>query len=258
MDDYDENVQQMVSKGYAERVPDSELGLNDGSAWYLPHHHVTSEAKPGKIRVVFDCAAKFRDVSLNNQCLQGPDLVNKLIHVLLRFRQFSYAVMADIEAMYLQVRIPPVDRNALRFLWLDHDRISEYRMTSHPFGGVWCASSSTYALRQTVLNLSDHDLVKETVLNAFYVDDMLKSVKSLDEARQIITGTKRAIESGGFKLTKFVSNDRELLNEIDSCDRATEVKEITPEMYSRALGIRWDVCTDAFCMCTNMTMNPMR
>ena len=229
-----------------QSIPDSELGLNDGSVWYLPHHHVTSEAKPGKIRVVFDCAAKFRDVSLNNQCLQGPDLVNKLIHVLLRFRQFSYAVMADIEAMYLQVCIPPVDRNALRFLWLDHDRISEYRMTSHPFGGVWCASSSTHALRQTVLNLPDHDLVKETVLNAFYVDDMLKSVKSLDEARQIITGTKRAIESGGFKLTKFVSNDRQLLNEIDSCNRATEVKEITPEMYSRALGIRWDVYTDAF------------
>ena len=66
-----------------------------------PHHAVVSESKPGKVRIVFDCAAKLDGVSLNNQCLQGPDLNNKLLHVLLRFRQYQYAIMADIEAMYL-------------------------------------------------------------------------------------------------------------------------------------------------------------
>ena len=81
-ENYDENVKQMVSKGYAEVVPCSELDIHDGSVWYLPHHHVVSPSKPNKLSVVFDCAAKFHDVSLNSQCLQGPDLFNKLIHVL--------------------------------------------------------------------------------------------------------------------------------------------------------------------------------
>ena len=120
---YDENINQMVTKGYAERVPKSELLIDDGSVWYLPHHHVLLPAKPGKIRIVFDCAAKFRGVSLNNQCLQGPDLTNKLIDVLLRFRQFRFGIMADIESMYLQVHIPDKDRNALRFLWNVNDQL---------------------------------------------------------------------------------------------------------------------------------------
>ena len=47
----------------------------------------------------------------------------------------------------MQVKIPETDRNALRFLWYDDDEnIVSYRMTSHLFGGIWCSSSSTYAL----------------------------------------------------------------------------------------------------------------
>ena len=171
---YDENINQMVAKGYAERVPKSELLIDDGSVWLHP-------AKPGKTRVVFDCAAKFQGVSLNNQCLQGPDLTNKLIDVLLRFRQFRFGIMADIESMYLQVRIPDKDRNALRFLRNVNDQLVEYRMTSHLFGGVWCSSSSTFALRQTVSDLPDDNIIRNTVLNGFYVDDLLKSVQKSSE-----------------------------------------------------------------------------
>ena len=86
MDAYGNELTKMIDKGYAERVPEDELSVSDESVWYLPHHHVLNEAKPGKIRIVFDCAARYQDVSLNNQCLQGPVLTNKLIEVLLRFR----------------------------------------------------------------------------------------------------------------------------------------------------------------------------
>ena len=117
MEKYENNIDDMLAKGYAEPVPESELCLKDGSVWFLPHHAVVNEAKPDKVRVVFDCAAQQSGVSLNSQCYQGPDLVNKLIDVLLRFRQYEYGIMGDIEAMYLQVRVPQCDRNALRFLW---------------------------------------------------------------------------------------------------------------------------------------------
>ena len=68
----------MIDKGYAEPVPDDEIKLNDGSVWYLPHHAIMNDAKPGKVRVVFDCAASQSGVSLNNQCMQGPDLVKQI------------------------------------------------------------------------------------------------------------------------------------------------------------------------------------
>ena len=51
-----------------------------------------------------------------DRCLQGLDLVNKLVSVLLRFRFHSYSVTGDIVAMYNQVLILSYDRDALRFL----------------------------------------------------------------------------------------------------------------------------------------------
>ena len=219
LDAYSDNLRRMVLLGYAERVPEGDLHIEDGFVWYLPHHAVIAEAKPGKVRIVFDCAAKQYGVSLNNQCLQGPDLNNKLLHVLLRFRQYKYAIMADIEAMYHQVRIPLKDRNSLRFLWMENDSIVEYRMTSHLFGGVWCASSSAFALRKTVEDLPTSELIEKTVCKAFYVDDLLKSVKTRSEAFEVLMGTKQVVSRGAFNLTKFVVNDAELLESIHVEDR---------------------------------------
>ena len=96
--------------------------------------------KPEKIRVVFDCSAKFAGTSLNDQLLQGPDLTNSLVGVLTRFRQESVAFMADMKAMLYQVFVPEKQRDFLRFLWWPNGdltaQIEEYRMTVHLFGAV--------------------------------------------------------------------------------------------------------------------------
>jgi len=138
---YQGSIEEMIDKGYAAKVPADELQRSDGAVWYLHHHGVTSEHKPGKLRVVFDCAAKFSNVSLNEHVLQGPDLTKKLDGVLIRFRQDPIAPMADIESMFHQVQVTPCDWDVLRFLWwLEGDlgqHLEEYRMTVHLFGGVW-------------------------------------------------------------------------------------------------------------------------
>ena len=73
-------------------------------------------SKPGKVRIEFDFSAKYRGSSLNDKLLQGPDLTNSLVGVLTRFRQEAVALMADVEAMFHQVKVVPEDCNALRFL----------------------------------------------------------------------------------------------------------------------------------------------
>jgi len=62
-------MKEIIDKGYAAKVPADELQRSNGAVWYLSHHGVTSEHKPGKLRVVFDCAAKFNNVSLNKHVL---------------------------------------------------------------------------------------------------------------------------------------------------------------------------------------------
>ena len=64
-----------------------ELNIRDKPVWYLPYHPVTHPSKPGKVRVVHDCAAKFEQISLDEQELQSPDQTDKLVGVLSRYRQ---------------------------------------------------------------------------------------------------------------------------------------------------------------------------
>ena len=53
-----------------------------------------------KIRVVFDCRARFNGVSLNKSLMSGPDLTNQIVGVITRFREESVVIMGDVEAMF--------------------------------------------------------------------------------------------------------------------------------------------------------------
>ncbi|XP_069139352.1 uncharacterized protein [Argopecten irradians] len=96
---YTKEVNKLFDKGYAECIP-STCNTEEGKLWYLPHHAVSNPNKPDKLRVVFDCAAECKNTSLNKNVSQGQDLANKLLGVLLRFRERNIALMADIEAMF--------------------------------------------------------------------------------------------------------------------------------------------------------------
>lgn len=99
-------VNDMMNKEYAEKVSNESLKTENGKAWYVLHHSIYHPKKPEKIRVVFDCSAKFGGTSLNEQLLEGPDLTNSLVGVLTQFRQEPVVFMGDIEAMFYQVRVP--------------------------------------------------------------------------------------------------------------------------------------------------------
>ena len=51
--DYRNFMEDLFQKKYVER----SSNVSDGNKWYIPYHGVYHPAKPGKIRVVFDCSA---------------------------------------------------------------------------------------------------------------------------------------------------------------------------------------------------------
>ena len=85
-DEYSKFMNTMIDRGFVEKIPEHEIPANEGESWYLPHHAVRHKKK-GKLRIVFNCAMKYRGISLNDNLLAGPDLANNLFGVLLRFRQ---------------------------------------------------------------------------------------------------------------------------------------------------------------------------
>ena len=146
----------LITNGYAK------LATEDGpigKSWYIPHHGIYHPEKPGKLRVVFDCSAKYRGICLNDILLQGPDITNNLVGVLLRFRRESIAVQGDIQSMFHQVKIPLQDQDYFRFLWWkDGDlrtSLQIYKMTVYIFGTVFSRMSKfrTKANRRRSRNL---------------------------------------------------------------------------------------------------------
>ncbi|CAH8546527.1 unnamed protein product [Schistosoma turkestanicum] len=83
-----------LSKGYIIEASKEEFD-RDAVCWYIPHHPVINPKKPGKLRIVFDCAAVYQDCSVNDQLLRGPSTVNSFIGLLLRFRLCNVALAAN-------------------------------------------------------------------------------------------------------------------------------------------------------------------
>ena len=258
-------VDNLLDKAYARKVPDNRPARSGEATWFLPHHPVFHPKKPGKVRVVFDCAAKYKGVSLNDVLLQGPDMTNTVVGVLTRFRQERTAIIADIESMFYQVLVRPDDSDVLRFLWWPGNdlqrRPEEYQMTVHLFGAVSSPSCANFALRKTAEeNFQRFDFeVINTVRRNFYVDDCLKSVPSESEAIRLTADLRRLLERGGFNLTKWVSNSRKLIESLPESDRAGSFKDLHDGQLpvERALGVRWDVEGDIFCFKIEVNDKPL-
>ncbi|XP_016522029.1 uncharacterized protein LOC107834739 [Poecilia formosa] len=252
--EYVEYMNNIISCRYAERVPEDLLHCDNGRIWYIPHHGVYHPRKKS-LRVVFDCAAIFRGVSLNSELRPGPKLTNTLLGVLMKFREESIAIMGDIKAMFHQVQVPERDGDFLRFLWWPNGDIRQepvpYRMMVHLFGAVSSPSCAAYALRTSQDNQNEFPPeVIETVRQNFYVDDCLKSAATEEEAIHLIKDLVALCEKGGFTLEKWISNSRVVLQAISEEQRAKDLKMLDLDIdklpMERALGLQWCVETDAF------------
>ena len=120
----------------------------------------------------------------------------------------------------------------------------------HLFEGVWSPSCASFALRHVA---EDHIMdfpeeIIQSVLKNFYADDCLKSAGSTEGVIDIVHGLCWLLALVGFRLTKWISNDRKILELVPSEERAKGVENLDLDNGSlpveRALGIHWDTETD--------------
>ncbi len=257
-DEYTAAMTKTIEEGYAVEVPEAEVNRSDGKVWYIPHHGVRHPQKR-KLRVVYDCAASFKSVSLNQKLLKGPDLTSSLIGVLLRFRRDLIAVIADIEAMYHQVKVQKSDQDLLRFLWWPNGDINQpakvHRMTSHIFGAKSSPACANYALQALADEVEGE--ASYIIRQNFYVDDCLCSTSTTENAVALVQQLKAACMSGGFNLTKWMSNSKQVLSSIPQPERAKEAKSLDLSVDSlpaeKALGVLWNAESDSFGFNINIT-----
>ena len=172
--------------------------------------------------------------------------------------------MADIEAIFYQIRVPDHDSSFLHFLWWDDGNmareVQDYQMLVHLFGAISSPVCANFALRRTAEDNKSYfpTEVINTVKRNFYVDDCLKSLPSVAVAIAHVNNLQALLARGGFRLTNWVSNGREVLQAIPESERCTEFKKLVLHKdelpAQRALGIKWDVESDT--LASNMCLKP--
>ena len=256
-EDYVAFMEKILSKGHASPVPPDEVNPKPGHVWYLPHFGVYHPKKPGQIRVVFDSSAEFAGVSLNKALLPGPDLMNSLLGVLIRFRREIIAVMCDIEQMFHSFHVESLHRDYLRFLWHQDNNpdkpVIEYRMNVHLFGNGPSPAVATFGLRRTVTHGEEGSIsqeVKNFVVRNFYVDDGLISTPNPEDAINLVVSAQAALATANLRLHKVASNSSEVMNAFSTDDRAKDLRDLDLHCDSlptqRSLGVYWNLEKDSF------------
>ncbi|GFV98510.1 uncharacterized protein TNCV_624691 [Trichonephila clavipes] len=116
-------------------VPDREL---NSKGHYLAHQPVFKpDNVTTKIRPVFDVSCKIGALPSLNDCLvKGPNLIEEILSILLRFREKYIGVNSDIRRTFLQIELRQ-DRDFLRFFWWERDNVVKvFRHTRMTYGPV--------------------------------------------------------------------------------------------------------------------------
>ncbi|XP_068711775.1 uncharacterized protein [Montipora foliosa] len=245
---YNEQMQEMEVMKVSRKLTDAELAAYTGPMHYISHHEVLRpDKKSTPIRTVFNSSSVYQGHRLNDYWLKGPDLLNSIFGVVLRFRENQVAISGDIFKMYHRILIPEEDQHVHRFLWgsMEIDRKPDtYVKTVLMFGDKPAPAMAQIALRKTAAEgENDSSSAAKTLKENSYMDDILDSVQTVSEARQLMTEIYEVLAKGGFSIKEWQSN-RDLKDTGDKQNE--EVNVLNGSGEDKVLGIVWNSTEDSF------------
>ena len=257
LEEYHMVMEQQLEEGILEVAPEIPTGE---VIHYIPHQPVIREqAETTKMRIVYDCSAKTDlEVPSLNDCLEvGPPLQPMIFDILLRNRLKFLCITGDIQKAFLQIKVNPEDRDALRLLWyenLDSRSVVHYRFTRVIFGSgpspyILCAT-----LQKHVSQYADkYPRTTDELLKNTYVDDVQSGGEQHKELLAFKEESTRIMEEGGFQLHKWHSNIPELEEPQRNGDAAmvsvtsstyAKQKVGTDPQETKILGVPWNKTED--------------
>ena len=196
----------MIKRHVCRKLDFKEIQEYKGPTYYIAHHAVLNpESKstppPPPCRIVFNSSAKFSGHILNDYLEKGPDMLNNLLGIILRFREERVGMVGDISKMYHSIEISPFDQMTHCFLWrnLEYDREPEtFAMQVVNFGDRPSATIAMVALRKTTEMFTTlHREASEIIISNSYMDDIVDSKPSIAEVNNIIEKINVILHKGG-------------------------------------------------------------
>ncbi|XP_032798650.2 LOW QUALITY PROTEIN: uncharacterized protein LOC116935462 [Daphnia magna] len=194
-------IEKLIASGTAVHVNNSDINEPAGKVWYLPHFFVVNHNKPDKIRVVFDAAARFNGLCYNELLLRGPHSIPSLVGVLLRARQYRFALSADIEAFYHRIGVEKQDQSLQRFVFRpfgSSEPVRTFQFTTLIFGAVYSSSAAVQTLQYAAKSNNAFPQVAAKMRDNFYSDNLVDSFETENETVDFAKAVTKTLEAGGF------------------------------------------------------------
>ncbi|XP_062557279.1 uncharacterized protein LOC134222152 [Armigeres subalbatus] len=256
-----QQINEYLERAYIHEVKQEETeSVDPGRLWYLPLGAVRNPKKPGKIRLVWDAAAKVGGISLNTMLLKGPDMLTPLASVLCKFRERPVAVCGDLMQMFHQFRIRQQDAHCQRFLYREQPSqpVKIFVMDVGTFGATCSPCQAQYIKN---LNAREHEVkfpnASKAILNNHYVDDYLDSFDTEAEAIKVALEVKEVHRQGGFIIRNWHSNSDALLQRVGE-PKGTQPRAISIDSESeveRVLGLLWLPQDDTIAFVSDKQLN---
>lgn len=233
------------NQGHMVKLQPDEINVNR-PVCYLPHHAVFKDSSTTtKVRVVFDGSAKTTSGhSLNDVQHVGPVVQNDLFSIVLRFRQHNIVLSADVTQMYRQIKVTRSQQDLQRILWRSDSSqpFQYYRLTTVTFGTALAPFLATRSLRQLgEENKDKFPVAGKAIIRDCYVDDFLTGAESLEHAQQLKDQLTEILESAGFQLRKWASNNSAVFA---NDDELPSDKKIQGDKDPKTLGLIWNPQSD--------------
>ena len=241
---YSEQIDDMVSRRVARKLSKEEIDSWKGPVFYISHLAVQNpKSSSTPVRIVFNSSQLFKGVSLNSFLAKGPDsYLNDLLGVLLRWRESPQVLVGDIRKMYNSIFIEATEQHCHRFLWrkLEDREPDIYIIQRVNMGDRPAAAISSEAIYKTADMCQDSSPeVSNLLKHSTYVDDIVHSVNSADEARDLARKTTDVLKNAGFTIKHWLFGG----------ESSPRVDLDTPpptanSSKTQVLGVTWDSMTD--------------
>ena len=100
-DKYREQFQDLFDPQILTEISKEENLKYDGPVFYVSTHKVFKEGSSSTpIRLVINPSLKYKGIGLNDIVIKGPNALNDLFGIQVRFRKWKYGLVADLRKMF--------------------------------------------------------------------------------------------------------------------------------------------------------------
>ena len=250
---YRTQMKDMETRQVSRKLTEDEIRCYEGPVHYINHHEVfKANSSSTPIRIVFNASASYLGHSLNDYWAKGPDFVNSLYGILLRFREHSVAVTTDISKMYNSIKLSEKDQHVHRYLWRDMETQREpdhFVLTAVPFGDRPSGTIAMVALHTIAdMNITQFPHAGKMIKENSYVDDLLQSVPSVTDALTLMADVQHVLALGNFKLKHWIVSGQYDIKDDDV--KVLETKHV------KILGLSWNPQKDYFFFEIKLNFSP--